>query len=118
MGYHGVPQMPLFVYKAYGDLISRIEDTDELVERFCEMGADIEYIKNTVGGHSADSTNGQASAEAFLEGVFNGTIVAGKGCSVRNVTHDLVTAPMRKRGEDSEPVTGEGFAELLLPGWH
>lgn len=35
MGYHGVPQMPLFVYKTIKDEISVINDTDDLVERYC-----------------------------------------------------------------------------------
>lgn len=35
MGYHGVPQMPLYAYKAIGDEISAINDTDALVEKYC-----------------------------------------------------------------------------------
>ncbi|ROV98076.1 hypothetical protein VMCG_07013 [Cytospora schulzeri] len=35
MGYHGVPQMPLYVYKAIGDEISAINDTDALVKEYC-----------------------------------------------------------------------------------
>ena len=33
MGYYGVPQTPLFIYKAIADEITPIEDTDALVER-------------------------------------------------------------------------------------
>lgn len=35
MGYHGVPQMPVFAYKAIGDEISAINDTDALVDKYC-----------------------------------------------------------------------------------
>lgn len=35
MGYHGVPQVPLYVYKAIADEVSVVNDTDALVERFC-----------------------------------------------------------------------------------
>lgn len=35
MGYHGVPQMPLFAYKAIGDEVSVINDTDALVDKYC-----------------------------------------------------------------------------------
>lgn len=35
MGYHGVPQMPLFVYKAIADEISLVRDTDALVAKYC-----------------------------------------------------------------------------------
>jgi hypothetical protein len=45
MGYHGVPSMPVFVYKAIQDEFSPVADTDTLVERYCGVGANI-----TVGG--------------------------------------------------------------------
>lgn len=35
MGYHGVPQMPIFAYKAIGDEVSVIADTDDLVDKYC-----------------------------------------------------------------------------------
>lgn len=35
MGYHGVPQVPLYVYKAIDDEVSVVNDTDTLVERYC-----------------------------------------------------------------------------------
>lgn len=35
MGYHGVPQVPLYVYKAIADEVSVVNDTDALVDRFC-----------------------------------------------------------------------------------
>lgn len=35
MGYHGVPQMPLFAYKAIADEISVINETDALVDKYC-----------------------------------------------------------------------------------
>jgi len=39
MGYHGVPQMPLFMYQAIGDSFTPISNTDALVERFCPASA-------------------------------------------------------------------------------
>lgn len=39
MGYHGVPQMPIFAYKAIGDEISAVEDTDALVNKYCSSKA-------------------------------------------------------------------------------
>lgn len=41
MGYHGVPQMPVFAYKAIMDEVSPVKDTDKLVERYCGVGATI-----------------------------------------------------------------------------
>lgn len=85
MGYHGVPQMPVFAYKAIKDEVSPIADTDELVARYCKVGARIKYQRNTIGSHTAESTNGDASAVAFLTSVLDGKYNT-TGCSVMNVT--------------------------------
>lgn len=51
MGQHGVPQMPLFVYKAVADEISPIADTDALVDQFCNDGVSITYVRDYAGEH-------------------------------------------------------------------
>ncbi|ROW00943.1 hypothetical protein VSDG_02790 [Cytospora chrysosperma] len=80
MGYHGVPQMPLLVYKAIADEVSVINDTDGLVERYCNVNANILYRRNTVGDHSSEFLNGRASALAWLSSVL------GDGCSLGHKT--------------------------------
>jgi hypothetical protein len=85
MGYHGVPQMPLFAYKAIGDEVSPVNDTDILVDRYCAVGATIRYDRNTVGSHTTEATNGNARAWEFLESVLGGEYNV-TGCSVSNVT--------------------------------
>jgi len=92
MGYHGVPQMPIFAYKAIQDEVSPIADTDALVAKYCGIGATIAYQRNTVGGHGAEDTNGDASAFAFLEAVLAGTYTA-TGCTTQNVTIAIDTSP-------------------------
>ena len=89
MGYHGVPQMPLYVYKAIQDELSPIAQTDALVDRFCGIGVNILYQRNTVGGHFAEAVNGDAAAFEWLIGVLEGThaeTYITSGCTVRNVT--------------------------------
>lgn len=81
--------MLLFAYKAAGDLISPITDTDKLVERYCAAGANIVYQRNAVGGHSAEATNGHPAAEAWLNAALNGTLAKmyiTEGCAVQNVS--------------------------------
>lgn len=85
MGLHGVPQMPLFVYKAIADEISYTNYTDALVDKYCDNGASILYERNTVGGHLAEETNGDARAFAWLQTVLSGKHQA-QGCTIRNVT--------------------------------
>ena len=96
MGYHGVPKMPIFAYKAIGDEVSPIADSDNLVTKLCNSGASISYQRNSVGGHVAEATNGEASATDFLESVLSGTYHT-KGCQVHNVTIAISTTPERRR---------------------
>jgi hypothetical protein len=43
MGYHGIPQMPVFIYKAIADELNVIADTDALVQRYSEAEVNILY---------------------------------------------------------------------------
>lgn len=85
MGTHGVPQFPLFVYKAIGDDISVIADSDALINTYCKQGATIDYQRNTIGNHATELNNGRARALAFLDSVFGDTYSAS-GCQISNVT--------------------------------
>jgi hypothetical protein len=93
MGYHGVPQMPLYVYKAIADEISPIADTDALVDKYCMVGASILYQRNSVGGHSADDVNGDAMAFEWLSSALNGTLQQ-TGCLIQNVTVNVTSSPL------------------------
>jgi hypothetical protein len=96
MGYHGVPSMPVFVYKAIGDEFSPIADTDKLVERYCEVGANILYQRNTVGGHLAEYINAEEDAFIFLSATVDGTYArkyTSTGCTIQNVTIAIDPSP-------------------------
>jgi hypothetical protein len=96
MGYHGVPQMPIYAYKAIQDKQSPIQDTDVLLTRFCDVGANILYERNTVGGHAADAVNGHGAATAFLDAVLTGTYNESYktvGCTFRDVTVNITDVP-------------------------
>ena len=93
MGNHGVPQMPLLVYKAIKDDISKIQDTDDLVDKYCKAGANILYERNTVGNHLQEDSLGFRKALEWLSTVFDGTYnktYSSQGCTIRDVT---VTPP-------------------------
>ncbi|KAH8665097.1 secretory lipase-domain-containing protein [Tricladium varicosporioides] len=89
MGYHGVPTMPMFFHQSTRDEISPIEDTDNLVKRYCEMGAIVEEHRNnnTKGGHLAEAAALGATCFVWLADVFKGAKDFGSGCS--NVTMAL-----------------------------
>ena len=92
MGYHGIPQMPLYIYKATHDEITPIEDTDDLVDRYCKVGVNILYERNTNAGHLAEETNGDASAFTWLKEVLGGTY-SHTGCTIRDVFLNVTDSP-------------------------
>lgn len=85
LGSHGVPQAPLFIYKAVHDEVTSIEGMDELVGRYCKYGANILYQRNTVGSHVEEHENGKAAAYRFLQDVLGGKY-SHHGCTVETVT--------------------------------
>lgn len=107
MGVHGLPDMPMYVYKAIQDQLAPVQGTDALIDKYCaegqaaaarkEGGVEILYERNTIGGHGAEEINADAAAVEFLRKVIHGTLGAGwpgdGGCVVRNVTVGTDTAP-------------------------
>ncbi|RAL12633.1 LIP-domain-containing protein [Aspergillus homomorphus CBS 101889] len=95
MGYHGVPQLPIYAYKAIHDEVSPIRDTDALLTRYCGVGANILYERNTVGGHSAEAINGHPAASTFIAAVLQGryaSLYKTEGCTFRNVTVNITSS--------------------------
>lgn len=90
MGYHGVPQCPLYIYKAIADEISPISDTDALVDKYCAVGATINYLRNNATDHSTEAVVGDSGATHFLESVLDGTYNA-TGCLIQNVSTTIST---------------------------
>ncbi len=92
MGYHGVPRMPVFIYNAIHDELSNIRDVDELVDRFCGVGANILYHRNTAGTHTQELINGRQRAFLWLQSVLDGSYdqwYSSMGCTIQNVTYDI-----------------------------
>ncbi|KAK4493993.1 hypothetical protein PRZ48_015179 [Zasmidium cellare] len=84
-GYHGTPQVPLYIYKAVHDDVGPINDTDELVARYCGVGVNIQYEKNTLGKHLDETANGEQGALTFLSSVLGGSY-NHTGCTTRYVS--------------------------------
>lgn len=82
MGLHGVPSMPLFVYKAVADEISPIADTDALVDQFCNDGVTITYVRDAAGEHFTQAATSFPDVINFLRARFAGAPISG--CSRRN----------------------------------
>lgn len=93
LGYNGVPPMPVFAYKAIEDRLALVEVTDLLFERYCEVGANVLYERNTVGGHVAEITNGAPRSVNWLASIFEGANNLTSGCLFRNVTVNITSVP-------------------------
>lgn len=81
-GFNGVPQMPLFVYKAQNDEISPIADTDALVAKYCAAGVDITYVRDAFGEHFVQAATSLGDVINFFIARFEGQPLTG--CSTRD----------------------------------
>jgi hypothetical protein len=98
LGTHGVPNIPLYVYKAIGDIYCPVDETDALVDKYCVSRADVTYRRNTVGGHVSEIINGQPGALEWLWGIFNESFVPRTECSIENVTVDISNTAANQAG--------------------
>ena len=89
MGRRGTPRMPMYVHKAVQDEVSPVADTDKLVQKYCDAGANILYQRNPVGTHTEEAVNGHPGAEAFIDAALKGTLAS----SYKLVGCTTVTAP-------------------------
>ena len=101
MGYYGVPRWPLFIYQAIPDEITKISETDSLVERYCSVGADVLFERNSVGSHYEEAVNSYGAAVQWLTDLFNKEQVPGKaeGCVIRGVTRNVTSSELTRRGD-------------------
>lgn len=79
MGQH-VPKIPLLVYKSVGDEISPVNDTDALVETYCQGGASVEYKRDELSEHASLEITGSADGMLWLIDRMNNKPVQ-QGCT-------------------------------------
>ncbi|TLD18497.1 hypothetical protein PspLS_10300 [Pyricularia sp. CBS 133598] len=85
--YHGIPQVPVYAYKAIHDENTNIRTTDEHVARICGVGANVLYERNTIGGHEQEAVSGGRRAMKWLSDALDGRkLEPTSGCKVRDVT--------------------------------
>lgn len=90
LGYHGTPEIPLFVYKAIGDQMTPITDTDEHIDQYKRFDLSVLYERNTVGDHITEIDNGQDRAIKWLATVLDGTYDGfDQGVRIRDVAVDV-----------------------------
>ncbi|KAH8431533.1 putative secretory lipase [Aspergillus melleus] len=78
MGQH-TPKVPVLVYKSLNDEVSPVNDTDALVTKYCDGGADVEYKRDTLSEHGAMEIVGAPDAVIWLTDRMNGVPVK-QGC--------------------------------------
>ncbi|KAJ5628914.1 hypothetical protein N7490_011142 [Penicillium lividum] len=113
LGLRGTPSAPMFVYKAVGDEISPVGDTDDVIAQYCGDGADIEYHRDLVGDHETESIAGAGSALAWLSDRLNGVHVR-KGCRSEDVViTSLSVKTVALFGEILYSILETALADLL-----
>lgn len=69
---HGIPTIPLYVYKAIGDEISPIAETDALVDKYCKGGTSVQYHRAILSNHISLAIFGSFGAFAWLSDTMSG----------------------------------------------
>jgi len=90
-GFHGTPSMPIFWYKAQADEISPIADSDALVEKYCNAGVSITYVREAAGEHFTEAALSIGDVLNFLAARFNGVPISG--CTTRSVFLSPLSSP-------------------------
>lgn len=93
MGFHGIPQMPLFFYHAVHDELTNVSNPQALFDRYCAVGVDVLFERNVVGGHLAEATNGDKRALEWLREVLAGRHEE-KGCIQEAVVLNITDSPL------------------------
>nr|BAX01957.1 trichothecene 3-O-esterase [Fusarium asiaticum] len=98
MGYHGTPRWPMYIYQAIPDEVTPIAATDAVVKRYCAVGADILFERNTLGSHYVEANSGYDVAFQWLLNVFAGQHDT-KGCVIKDVTRNVNGTALKTRGD-------------------
>nr|AAK53582.1 TRI8 [Fusarium graminearum] len=96
LGYNGTPRWPLFIYQAIHDEVTPIADTDAVVNRYCAVGADIHFERNTIGGHYQEADNSYEAAFQWLLDIYSGQRDT-KGCVIKEVTRNITGSVLQTR---------------------
>ena len=92
LGYHGIPQVPIFAHHAIKDELAAVEDADHLVEKvYCRLGVDVRYERNRAGKHYPEASNQLEREREFLKEVLGRDgkeemVPVGGGCTIVDVT--------------------------------
>ncbi|KAL3458407.1 secretory lipase-domain-containing protein [Aspergillus heterothallicus] len=96
------PRFPLYIFQGTDDLITGpIEDTNELVKSFCEVGTKVRYVRYNGKNHGATLIQGVSPAFQWMSYRFNGGKVLV--CTTKDV-----------KGNDQDD---EGSDDLAYAGW-
>lgn len=83
-----IPEIPLLVYKSINDEVSLVNETDALVEQYCNAGANVEYKRDYLSDHATMAILGVPDALLWLQDRFDGVAVTS-GCSTTSVFTSL-----------------------------
>lgn len=107
------PKFPLYIYQGMDDNITApIEDTDDLVSKYCDSGANVRYVRYKGRDHGQTLMAGMYPAWTWISARFNGMPVPN--CSTKDVPKDsddeedaFTTADLRADITGLEDQTGQ-----------
>ncbi|KAI8341504.1 secretory lipase-domain-containing protein [Chlamydoabsidia padenii] len=89
MGRRDTPTIPLYMYHARYDLAVPFAPAVDLYTHWCEKGARIQFVEDTLSGHGVLFVTGTANAIIYLQDRFNG-VPLRDGCSSRRTISSLM----------------------------
>jgi len=75
------PKYPIRIFQAQNDQIVVTADVDNYVDGFCAKGANLLYVKETLGEHQLLSLTGTPAAFKWVDDRFNGIPANQNGCT-------------------------------------
>ncbi|KAF2166624.1 hypothetical protein M409DRAFT_66618 [Zasmidium cellare ATCC 36951] len=85
MGLHGTPRSPIFSCKGEADELSPIADTDALINKYCDKGVTVQYLRVAKADHEIGGAYGFVAGFPWLKDRLNGVRLPA-GCNITNIT--------------------------------
>ncbi|CEJ91511.1 hypothetical protein VHEMI07214 [[Torrubiella] hemipterigena] len=83
------PRMPLFIFHSTNDTQSPFESTNELVTRYCDDGASLDFLRNSYGDHNLEAYIHVYEAIEWIYGILNHPRNSSSHCTTRDVYQEL-----------------------------
>jgi hypothetical protein len=85
---NNTPKIPMFIYKGVQDEISPIDESDELIKKYCARGASVTYRRDILANHELDAVLALPAVLPWLKDRLN-RLPVNHNCSTSTVVSSL-----------------------------